>query len=219
VTLQTLHPTKMDHGKILLQWPSTGFEIPRPESIRPPELTELLAPLGSIMLVHAIRNNLHVPPIHDLTPQLNTEQEARLRKAPKIVPDDCRIRWSEWTASEILRRHRVIGPLWNHVNVGGDQVRVTFSDGFSLLESQAPNSSVPPGLPMLSIEGTGSHSALWCKTVDGKILSLSRLKVPGYGEQAATTWARKSQLFNLERSDEVSLGEQGDLVLASSGFE
>ena len=33
--------------------------------------------------------------------------------APKLSPDDRRVDWNAWTAQDILRRQRVLGPLWN----------------------------------------------------------------------------------------------------------
>lgn len=219
MTLQTLHPSKMDHGQILSQWPSGGLEIPNPNTIRPAELKQLLAPLAADMLVHGLRIGAYVPPLEDLTPQLDAERSANLREAPKILPEDLRIRWDEWTAERILRSQRVIGPLWNNIKVGEETIRVSFSDGFCEVQGELLDDNLQPGVPMLCLKGNSHVSAIWCKTADQKLLCMNRLKAPGHGEQASSTWARRMHLFNTEGSRDISIQGHGEFALAASRFD
>jgi methionyl-tRNA formyltransferase len=119
VSLQTMHPTKFDHGVVLAQTPQPG--IPIPDNATPQSLLETLGPLGAEMLVRGIEENLFLPPHQDAS---HTPAHEPLH-APKITPSDREILWSSWSSSEILLRDRVLGRLWD----GSIWSRTNLDDG------------------------------------------------------------------------------------------
>lgn len=110
VSLQTMHPTRFDHGVVLDQ---TGVEVP-PDSL-PQDLVEVLGPLGAKMLAKGVENGVFVPPLRDICQEAS---EIEPSHAPKITPEDRRIDWSTCTASEIMLRDRVLGRLWDNETYG-----------------------------------------------------------------------------------------------------
>ena len=108
VSLQTMHPTKFDHGVVLAQTPSPG--LPIPDDATPQSLLETLGPLGAEMLVRGIQENLFIPPFNNASQAPTTHQPVH---APKITPSDREILWSSQPSSEILLRDRVLGRLWD----------------------------------------------------------------------------------------------------------
>ncbi|KAI5295176.1 Methionyl-tRNA formyltransferase [Ascosphaera acerosa] len=108
VSLQTLHPDRFDHGVILAQ---EALEIPDPQDCDVSTLTSLVSIKGADMLRAAIRERLFVPP---LTPTAApARQQHELRHAPKIRKEDSHVDWQGWTAETVLRRNRILGPLWS----------------------------------------------------------------------------------------------------------
>ena len=112
VTLQTLHPTRMDAGAILAQTPAPGIAIPSAYHVSVEALTMRLASLSASLLVTGLRQRLFVPPVRDLTPELDVAALGELYHASKITPMDRHIDWTTWSAERICRHNRVIGPLW-----------------------------------------------------------------------------------------------------------
>ena len=108
VTVQTMHPTKFDHGMILAQTPQPGLSVP--DQCTPTSLAEVLGPLGSEMLCKAVKDGLFVPPLRDIGPSLPVRQASH---APKIHPEDRRINWNDMTAADVVLRDRVLGRLWD----------------------------------------------------------------------------------------------------------
>ena len=116
VTLQTLHPEKLDHGRILRQTPASGIPIPHPDSCTAQDLIDFLAPKAARLLIGGIHREVYRSRARKY-PLPNPEEEdndpIRYPWAPKLSPDDRRVDWNAWTAQHILRRQRVLGPLWN----------------------------------------------------------------------------------------------------------
>ncbi|KAL8975289.1 MAG: hypothetical protein Q9197_000501 [Variospora fuerteventurae] len=110
VTLQTLHPTRFDGGKTIDQTPYPGIEHGA-ETVE--DLRDVLAPMGADMLVQSIRNYSFVPPIQQASESEAFQTSAVLTYASKVGPKDRHIDWATWTATDILRRQKIIGPLWN----------------------------------------------------------------------------------------------------------
>lgn len=178
VSLQTLHPTKFDHGKVLAQTPYPGIEH---DSTTVPELEALLAPLGAEMLVQGIKDRIYIPPYPDIAQPLSTEESERPRFAPKITSDDRHIQWQAWNAQEIMRRHRVIGPLWSLVTceIAGKltQKRIIWTSGFRLgmmNEEEAPKVGRPVVTGLLS-----KDQNVFIKTRDGQVLQADEVKIEG----------------------------------------
>lgn len=113
VTLQTLHPERIDHGKILMQTPPPGIKIPKPDETNIAELTNFLAPKAAQLLVQGLRDEVYLSGPGNTVPAEEDDDPTRYPWAPKLSPDDRRVDWNGWTAAEILRRQRVLGPLWN----------------------------------------------------------------------------------------------------------
>lgn len=110
VSLQTMHPTKFDHGDVLAQGPGQG--VPISNSTTPQQLLEILGPLGAEMLTEAIEQGIFVPPVRDILKRRPEPED--LAHAPKITPEDRRIDWETWDAEEIKLRDRVFGGrLWD----------------------------------------------------------------------------------------------------------
>ena len=109
VTLQTMHPTRFDHGMILDQTPLPGVAVP--EGCAPDQLLKMLSPIGAEMLCHGIKHCLFVPPHKDVRGGMPRPDV--VEHAPKVTPEDRHIDWSTWTADQILLRDRVLGRLWD----------------------------------------------------------------------------------------------------------
>lgn len=125
-SLQTLHEKNFDRGKVLVQTPWPG--LPVPEGCTTRELHDIVAPVGAELLVQGLRDRVHVPPLEEVGWQPKTECERQwLRDAPKITKLDGKIDWGSiswgadeslypegWTATDLVRRLRVLGSLWSH---------------------------------------------------------------------------------------------------------
>lgn len=109
VSLQTMHPTRFDHGVILDQTAPPG--VPIPLDATPGQLIELLGPLGASMLRRGIEKRLFENPAEVVLPESNSSQP--LQHASKVTPEDRHLDWSMWTADQIVRRDRVLGRLWD----------------------------------------------------------------------------------------------------------
>ena len=133
ISVQTLHPTKFDHGKIIAQTPFPG--IPVPDDCTIDTLTELMAPLGAGMLVQAIRERAFVEPVK---PVEHSEQQIQqmtdgngLSLAPKITSEDGHIKWDSMSNKEVLLRDRITDRLWDEEVYAGvikpdEKKRITY---------------------------------------------------------------------------------------------
>ncbi|KAI9877868.1 MAG: Methionyl-tRNA formyltransferase [Pleopsidium flavum] len=179
ITLQTLHPQHFDHGTILAQTPYPGFEIPESDTCTVPQLVELVAPIGAAMLVQGIRDRLYVPPSKDVGLFHGREDAQSLKHAPKITSEDRHIDWNSWTAEDVLRRNRVIGPLWNIASCreySALEKRIIWDSGFKA-SAATTNPELQPGVPFA--DGESKEQRLFVGTCDGKILEIGSAKVEG----------------------------------------
>lgn len=207
VTLQTLHPERMDHGKILLQTPQPGFDIPDPSAITTAELVRTTAFKGAELLVRGIKNCVFVEPVRDLSPILSEEETRALPVAPKISPRLRVVRWNAQTAEEILLRQRVLGILWNmltkedvssyasvrRVKVNNFEegqsrdIRIKWEGQFRVASSQIREALLPyftnkdKPIQCLASEQSGN---LYVLTKDKQVLSIDCVMVEGYGMQS-----------------------------------
>ncbi|KAL4781876.1 formyl transferase [Aspergillus varians] len=190
VTLQTLDLQHFDHGAILAQTPSPGFEIPNPDFCTVPELVEDVAPKGADILVEGIRKGLFVPPIEDAG--WYSSETKDLIHAAKIKPEDRHIDWASWTWADISRRHRVLGPLWSKSLVLGEssgpiptfqQRRVILSEFEEVQPLKGSEAfTLVPGLPFVDGEHTvkpDSGKGVYVFTRDGKLIRIHQIKVEG----------------------------------------
>lgn len=105
VTVQTLHPTKFDHGEILKQ--SAPINIGHNETYN--SLRDRLAVVGADLLQNVVMGNLAEPTIISSTETYSL--------APKIPPSLAEIQWSHMTSRQICCLERALGPLFSSKSV------------------------------------------------------------------------------------------------------
>lgn len=183
VTLQTMHPTKFDHGIILSQTPSPG--VPILESSTQDDLIHTLGPIGADILCDGIENGLFIEPEEA---RLATHATAHLDHAPKITPEEREIRWNFWTSDEMLLRDRVLGRLWDMKSYllcfgSRDPKRVAFDGPWQKVEASSSSYTefgpAGPGQMVLLDSGHSKRSKLGFKTCDGQILVPSACTIDG----------------------------------------
>ncbi|KAK4896544.1 Methionyl-tRNA formyltransferase [Elasticomyces elasticus] len=195
VTLQTMHPTRFDHGAILSQ-----KTTPITHERRPNAMVELLGPIGADLLVDGIERGLFIPP-HPKT----VTSEHEVSYAPKLTPADRKIDWDSWTAHDILVRDEVLGGLWDTVSYSRchgrghttAEERVKFEGPWQILDAVVDHNTShlrSAGYPVLvgkTNEKVGIH------TVDGRIVHPSEItisgKPKGSGHQILSNLLRKSK--------------------------
>ena len=175
-----------------------------------PELLEQVAPAGADMLLTCIKSRLYLVGSDSPEEVRDVKQAAAVRAAPKITSNDRFINWETWTAEEILRRHRVIGPLWSSATFdeeGKSGRRIIWSTGFDQT-SNTPIVDVPVGQPV--VIGTESSALdVYVRTCDHKMLAIREIKIEG-GEQAKPIQAAKKAGM----ADDSTLRDHGPLFTA-----
>ena len=177
----------------MLQTPLPGLDIPNPESITPTELSAFLAPKGADLLVQGLRERV-------FSSKLESKGSSSLaRPAPKITPEDRHINWSKWSAEEILRRHRVVGPLWNRAYAGSppnlSEKRVIWSAGFEVATS--PMDDIEPGLGTISV----SNPYIYIRTADEHILRADTAVIEGLDKKAASVAVIRANMVDPRTKD------------------
>ncbi|KAI9711094.1 MAG: hypothetical protein M1812_007288 [Candelaria pacifica] len=196
ITLQTLHPSQLDHGKILAQ---TAYPIPNPDTCTVSQLLEYVAPKGAEILIRGLREKIFIPPYNEINPSEAPPQpqDPQIRKAPLISPESSHINWPTWPASEIVRRNQILGPLWTSATfltkdpgikgVRGSSgftvpmVKRIIFDGISLGRETTDPRIPEPGLITVDFEGTEIH----LDTCDGRTVMIARAKLEGGVEKEA----------------------------------
>ena len=156
VSLQTLHPSRFDEGKILDQTPPPGLEMPNADEITSKELDAYLAPIGARMLVDAIKTKLYLQPYNPVQIGQSDSQED-LVHAPKLTTAFRVVGFEALTSTEILRRNRACGPLHAFTACRRQPIRtrlIKFDTSMRSLEegdipdeAQAAAESIPEGVP------------------------------------------------------------------------
>ena len=202
VSVQTLHPTHFDRGIVLAQTPPPGFEID-PSSMTVPELRDIAASKAADLLIQTLKNGLFIDLV-DITKSSNVSNPLEtIRLAPKIKPEDRHINWGTWTASEILRKHHVIGPLWNDATSAlpdAPTKRIIWSSGFEPTSDDLPFEK--PGIPFVH----GSSTYLHVRTSDGKFLRISSAKAAASVVTDALHAAVKSKMLAHPGFEETERG-------------
>ncbi|KAL4956973.1 formyl transferase [Aspergillus filifer] len=205
VTLQTLHSQHFDHGAILAQTPSPGFNIPNPDTCTVPELLDIVSPKGADILVEGIRQGLFVPPVKDAG--WYSAKEEDLIHAVKIKSEDRHIDWATWNSADISRRHRVLGPLWSKSLVFDEpsgpvptfqQKRVILTEFEEIQPMKGSDAfALVPGLPFIDGEYTvraDSGKGVYVFTKDGKLIKIHQMKVEGQANADALRAALKARM-------------------------
>lgn len=190
--MQTLHPTKFDHGMVLAQTPYPGIKH---ECTTVPELMTLLAPKGAELLVEGIKQGIHVPPLEDVSWCKTEKDSLSIRRAPKIQTSDRHIDWTSWTAADIMQRHRVIGPLWNFANSTNSERdhsrRVIWASGFRMADA-GPELNSSAGHPVVISFKTDQN--VYIKTCDGQFLQADEVKLDGEKNMGFFSAAKRAGL-------------------------
>ena len=139
------------------------------------------------MLVACLENHLYLYcsqlPVPEQDQDFSVCSRAKIaRHARKITTADRFVDWTKLSGEDILRRHRVIGPLWSSLKSDGKNEsgkRIIWSAGF---EAANPLDTIlPVGQPMV----IGSHTlsrATYVRTCDDQVLKINKLKIEG-GDQ------------------------------------
>ncbi|KAL8911114.1 MAG: hypothetical protein Q9171_003652 [Xanthocarpia ochracea] len=197
VTLQTLHPIRMDGGRILAQTPYPGIEH---QAKTVEELQALTAPLGADMLIQSLKNGSFVPPLQDAGWYSGCSAPRDFQSASKIGPKDRHLDWTMWSSDDILRRQRVIGPLWNMTETlinsrNGERreaKRIIWEHGFQLLEEEChlfPRTGHP-----IIVGLHGPTPKVFIRTCDGNVLVADSIKVEGEVTTEAFRAAKRNGL-------------------------
>lgn len=113
LSLQTLDTNAFDHGIVLAQSPPPGLPVPPRATVK--ELTRSMAVAGADMLIRALRDGLHVPPLRQVSwidEQPRRGDEEQPAHAPKVTKADARIDWTAWSPDDFERRLRVFDAIW-----------------------------------------------------------------------------------------------------------
>lgn len=100
VTVQTLHPTKFDHGSIIVQ--SEPVEIANNDNFV--LLLSKLASIGADLLLEVLVEGKFRTP-------LSVESKHQYSLASKITPKRSQVDWNTMTSRQIRRRFDALGPL------------------------------------------------------------------------------------------------------------
>jgi len=186
VTVQTLHPSKFDHGAILAQ-KKQAIDPQQPADMV--ALTEELAKVGASLLVQSLKEGNFVPPI---TPQESiwNDKGKPPREAPKLKSESGHIKWNEWGSSEILRRDEVLRRTWSLIELPAQKestlkvpTRIHWSAGLERHTGPSPSDSVPGSLfldlPADSDRNGESIMHVYMATKDGALLKARICTTPG----------------------------------------
>jgi len=208
ITLQTLHHEKFDRGLILDQTPLPGFDIPHPQICTVPELLELVSHKGAKMLVNGIRNRIFVPPVQTIQ-QGALDDESEPIHATKITPEDRHVQWEKWDREHIIRRNRVLGPLWNNaivMNESAKEIDDLFQTKRVVLNSiqeihknsQFEQFRLLPGVPFTLAKKNpeNKENSLYVYSRDLKLLRLCEITVEGEQISDGFRAAKKAQMFS-----------------------
>ena len=177
VTIQTLHPTKFDHGDIILQSP----EIPIQENDDFCLLRDKLGAIGGDLLIAVLAKELY---LH--YPKKQTKYLYSL--APKISPQLSQIDWYKHTPREIKRLADALGPLHTYKFVDIKKKKLNIKENQKVLMSdiQIEQASVDLNNPGdFKLE----NGRLYIKA-NGGCISVGSLKFQCCGEENPTEFTR-----------------------------
>jgi methionyl-tRNA formyltransferase len=170
VSVQTLHPTKFDHGVIIDQTALPG--IPVPPDVTTLDLEAVLSAEGARLLQGVVKSRAFVQPapiVHSKDTIQAITGGKGLAKAPKLSKEDSRIDWTRMTASQILLRLRVFGKVWDEVL--HRQLGATVPNSrvvYTRLGYMASTEPIPPGTPFV-IDNGPDVARIAVRTVDGAV--------------------------------------------------
>ncbi|KAK4575138.1 Methionyl-tRNA formyltransferase [Recurvomyces mirabilis] len=160
VTLQTMHPTRFDHGALLSRSPT----LASPYTLQLDEVIETLGTAGAKLLVEGICDGLFVPPVQPLEPISEVATYAA-----KITPEDRHIDWQKWTSEDVTVRDRVLSNLWDSEDPRGK--RRIYHGPWRVLNGLARGQQPGMALPLEGEIG-------FC-TIDDKLMVPSSITIEG----------------------------------------
>ncbi|AMD21508.1 HER230Cp [Eremothecium sinecaudum] len=187
VTIQTLHPTRFDHGTVVAQTPEldtqellnrgycSNFDESVPVQYR--SLMDQLGIQGSLLLNNHLQNNLieSKPLQPPYTPS----------KAPRITGELCNINWAKDTTATVLGKHHALGALYTFKSVQQKRSkspmlrRVKFIE-INSVEHEINGERLKPG----SFTYDQDRNLLLIHLTDG-VLSVSKILFQGYKQETA----------------------------------
>ncbi|KAG7661114.1 FMT1 [[Candida] subhashii] len=108
-TVQTLHPSKFDHGDIILQ----KGEVPIRDEDNYISLRDRLGEIGGELLAQTINQGLYLKPAH-LHENLN---HSEFSLASKIPSSKSQALWDQLSTRQIKRLYDALGPLFTFIQV------------------------------------------------------------------------------------------------------
>ncbi|KAI7278682.1 Formyltransferase [Hortaea werneckii] len=175
ITLQTMHPTRFDHGMILDQ-----EEAPVPPHSTPEDLVDMLGPLGARMLAKGAESGIFVPPLTDFA---NSGSHIEPSHAPKIMPEDRHIDWKLWTAEMVQTRDRVLGRLWDSttfafcMNDTTTAKRINYVGPWTIHPAPPKDVTPQPGAPVLLPDHKSTSLGIW--SADGQLMVPDGVTIDG----------------------------------------
>ncbi|RGP58720.1 methionyl-trna formyltransferase [Fusarium sporotrichioides] len=144
------------------------------------------------MLVQGLRDGVYVPPHQNKGWKGQELDQGQLVHAPKISKADGHVRWSSWTADDIVRAIRVLGSIWTEaVSRKGEKKRLIFQDAEVVTPSDV---NINDATVRFIGHGSDSFSALVSdqgdgscaiNTSDDKMIRVKKIKVEGKPERPA----------------------------------
>ncbi|KXT04203.1 hypothetical protein AC578_122 [Pseudocercospora eumusae] len=184
VSLQTMHPTKFDHGIVLAQ-----DECYVPADCTLQQLSSTLGQKGALLLRSAIETATFVEP--EPAGIINSAQTEQLDHAPKITKEDSHIDWKTWTSDKVLRYGRVL-ELWDETVheacFGHKAARVKYHGPWRIVDpkliSIVKTGSIPgPGQPIAFREHGRKETHLAISSADDKLVTPSSASIEGKKER------------------------------------
>lgn len=191
VSIQTLHPTKFDHGSIIDQTAA----IPIPGDATYQTLASTLAPVGAALLVNALQNQLY------LRPHKAIEASTSPSLAPRLSTQDRFLDCFNQTAEELARRARALANLFAVVESrDGPKLRLQFYD----VEACPRKADLPTGIPYAlldkSEDARNSDQPIYINTSNGCI-QVPTMVVEGRIKHTAAQAAAHVNLFRRQRAE------------------
>ena len=202
VSVQTLHPTKFDHGVVLAQ----SQPQPIASSATKGTIFEQLAPLGAEMLVSTINDRLYIPPYNSVA-----ATQPKVELAPNITTEHATLDCEKYDAHELVNRRRALGHLHAWVEDSeGKKLRVRLNvvipeqDRLLIATEENTNGAavckaVPVGVPYALIPKNHSFmhesNRLMINTKDGRSVSINQLGVEAKGYGPPIRKAVESRFF------------------------
>ncbi|OBA21905.1 Formyltransferase [Metschnikowia bicuspidata var. bicuspidata NRRL YB-4993] len=166
VTVQTLHPTKFDHGDIICQ--SEEVEILNDDKFV--SLQEKLATVGADLLADVVYSGSYTNP-----PHFQSLEQYSL--APKLSPAKSEVKWGQMSSRQVRRLNDALGPLHSYKYVDILKKKKPLQGNFKVILDDIHELLTCAELDSLSTPGTFTLSAdgLVVKTSDSYV-SVKKLK-------------------------------------------